>query len=97
MPHGYVRPWVKKTARDTGHILVNWTFGCDWKPLSPADIALAYGGNIRGGAILLLHDGGGKRSRTLDALPKIIEEAQAMGYSIVPLGTLLGLDPAAGK
>ncbi|OGS18953.1 MAG: hypothetical protein A2219_08005 [Elusimicrobia bacterium RIFOXYA2_FULL_50_26] len=97
MPHGYVRPWVKKTARDTGHILVNWTFGCDWKPLSPEDIAAAYGTNIRSGAIFLMHDGGRNRARTLDALPKIIEEAQSRGYAIVPLGTLLGLEATTTK
>jgi len=42
------------------------------------------------GSIILLHDGGGDRSQTLAALPKIIEGARAKGLDIVPLYELLG-------
>jgi cellulose synthase/poly-beta-1,6-N-acetylglucosamine synthase-like glycosyltransferase len=37
-----------------------------------------------------LHDGGGDRSQTAAALPKIIEGIRAKGLEIVPLSTLLG-------
>ena len=39
---------------------------------------------------VLLHDGGGDRSRTVLALPEIIEGAHARGLQIVPLHQLLG-------
>lgn len=42
------------------------------------------------GSIILLHDGGGNRSQTVAALPKIIEGVRAKGLTIVPLNELLG-------
>ena len=42
------------------------------------------------GSIVLLHDGGGNRSQTVAALPKIIEGIRAKGLQIVPLYELLG-------
>jgi peptidoglycan-N-acetylglucosamine deacetylase len=42
------------------------------------------------GSIILLHDGGGDRSQTVAALPKIIEGIRAKGLTIVPLYELLG-------
>jgi peptidoglycan-N-acetylglucosamine deacetylase len=42
------------------------------------------------GSIILLHDGGGNRSQTVAALPKIIEGIRAKGLQIVPLYELLG-------
>ena len=42
--------------------------------------------------VILLHDGGGDRSETLAALPRIIEGLQKAGYRFVPASTLAGLD-----
>jgi len=42
------------------------------------------------GNIILLHDGGGRRERTLDALPLIIDGARARGFEFVPVYELLG-------
>ena len=41
------------------------------------------------GNIILLHDAGGDRSQTLEALPRIIEYLQARNDTIVPLSKLL--------
>lgn len=41
------------------------------------------------GNIVLLHDGGGNRSETVRALPMIIRELRARGYSLVRISTLL--------
>ena len=46
------------------------------------------------GSIILLHDGGGDRSATVDALPMLIETLRARGYQIVPVSQLLGLTSA---
>ncbi len=43
------------------------------------------------GQVVLLHDGGGNRSQTLAALPKIIETLQAKGYKFVTISQLAGL------
>jgi cellulose synthase/poly-beta-1,6-N-acetylglucosamine synthase-like glycosyltransferase/peptidoglycan/xylan/chitin deacetylase (PgdA/CDA1 family)/spore germination protein YaaH len=50
-------------------------------PCSPTD--------QRCGNIILLHDGGGDRSQTVLALPKIIEGIRARGYQVVPVYQLL--------
>lgn len=47
----------------------------------------------RPGAIILFHDGGGDRSQTVAALPRIIERLQQRGYRLVTLPELLRDDP----
>jgi cellulose synthase/poly-beta-1,6-N-acetylglucosamine synthase-like glycosyltransferase/spore germination protein YaaH/peptidoglycan/xylan/chitin deacetylase (PgdA/CDA1 family) len=42
------------------------------------------------GNIVLLHDGGGDRSHTLEALPQIIDDLRAEGYEFVSVSSLLG-------
>ena len=47
------------------------------------------------GHVVLLHDSGGNRSQTVEALPRLIDALRADGYEIVSLSTLVGLSPAA--
>jgi len=42
------------------------------------------------GSVILMHDGGGNRQPTVDALPKLIEALEARGYKIVPISELIG-------
>ena len=42
------------------------------------------------GSIILLHDGGGDRQATVDALPVLIDALRAKGYEIVPVSELVG-------
>ncbi|HEX3817152.1 MAG TPA: polysaccharide deacetylase family protein, partial [Chthoniobacterales bacterium] len=44
----------------------------------------------RDGNIILLHDGGGDRSETVAALPRILDYLATRGDSVVPLSTLIG-------
>jgi cellulose synthase/poly-beta-1,6-N-acetylglucosamine synthase-like glycosyltransferase len=46
------------------------------------------------GQIILLHDSGGDRSHTIEALPALIDALRAHGYEIVTVGELAGLTPA---
>ncbi|RZF65784.1 glycosyltransferase [Sphingomonas populi] len=41
--------------------------------------------------IILLHDGGGNRQQTVDALPQIIEQLRAKGIRFVPVSALAGI------
>jgi cellulose synthase/poly-beta-1,6-N-acetylglucosamine synthase-like glycosyltransferase/peptidoglycan/xylan/chitin deacetylase (PgdA/CDA1 family)/spore germination protein YaaH len=41
-------------------------------------------------SVLLLHDGGGNRARTVAALPVIIDALRSHGYELVPVSRLLG-------
>jgi peptidoglycan/xylan/chitin deacetylase (PgdA/CDA1 family) len=44
------------------------------------------------GAIVLMHDGGGDRSRDVIALPQIIEKFQSYGYELVTLNEMIQAD-----
>ena len=43
------------------------------------------------GQIILLHDGGGDRSNTVEALPKLIDALRAKGFELVTVSDLAGL------
>ena len=45
----------------------------------------------RKGQVVLLHDGGGDREQTVEALPRIIDGLRAEGYQFVTVSTLAGL------
>lgn len=48
---------------------------------------------VQPGSIVLFHDGGGDRSQTVEALPRIIEGLQADGYELVTIPQLLRDSP----
>src|SRR5690606_10637793 len=43
------------------------------------------------GTVVLLHDGGGDRTQTVEALPQLIDELRARGFRFVTISELLGL------
>jgi peptidoglycan-N-acetylglucosamine deacetylase len=43
-----------------------------------------------GGNVVLLHDSGGDRSQTVQALPRLIAELRAAGFELVTVGDLMG-------
>jgi GT2 family glycosyltransferase len=48
----------------------------------------------RPGQVILLHESGGDRSRTVEALPDLIDAIRAHGYKLVTIGDLAGMTPA---
>ena len=48
---------------------------------------------MRPGAIILMHDAGGQRQQTIEALPQIIKAARAKGFKLVTVPQLLAADP----
>jgi spore germination protein YaaH/peptidoglycan/xylan/chitin deacetylase (PgdA/CDA1 family) len=46
-----------------------------------------------GGQVILLHDSGGNRERTVEALPHLIDALRANGYRLVTVAELAGLRP----
>jgi len=46
------------------------------------------------GQVVLLHDSGGNRKRTVAALPKLIDALRAHGYRLVTVSDLAGMTPA---
>lgn len=61
------------------------------KPRSVSDIVESVWKDRDAGSVLLLHDGGGDRSKTIAALPRIIERLKANGYTFVTVSALSGL------
>lgn len=96
MPNGYDRPWVKQVAAELGYTLVNWTYGSDWTALSEDKMTAEYLKALKPGAILLLHDGGGKaKERNLRIVEAVLAEAKKKGLMPVRLDDLLGIQTAS--
>jgi peptidoglycan/xylan/chitin deacetylase (PgdA/CDA1 family)/sulfur carrier protein ThiS len=60
----------------------------DWEGASASEITQRVIAGVHPGAVVLLHDGGGSRDETVKALPVIIEQLQAKGYTFVSLDEL---------
>ncbi len=70
----------------------------DWKKPDPANIVSTAltrlaDRTVRPGQVILLHDSGGNRSRTVEALPVLIDALRAHGYTLVTIGQLAGMAP----
>jgi cellulose synthase/poly-beta-1,6-N-acetylglucosamine synthase-like glycosyltransferase/peptidoglycan/xylan/chitin deacetylase (PgdA/CDA1 family)/spore germination protein YaaH len=70
----------------------------DWKKPDPANIVATSLSRLadtrRPGQVILLHDSGGDRSRTVIALPLLIDALRAHGYKLVTVADLAGMTHA---
>jgi peptidoglycan/xylan/chitin deacetylase (PgdA/CDA1 family) len=62
----------------------------DWSRPGPSAIYSRVVGGAHPGAIILMHDGGGDRSETVAALPRIINTLKSRGYHLVTVTEILG-------
>jgi peptidoglycan/xylan/chitin deacetylase (PgdA/CDA1 family) len=85
-PFGGRRPGVLRTVRDLGLTPIMWNVtGYDWDTPPSAVIEQKVSRQIRGGDVILLHDGGHKemgadRSQTVLATDHLIAKYKAEGY-----------------
>lgn len=91
-PGGNIDDKAYTEAVKQGLGTVLWTVDPrDWgRGQSAAAIEKAVVNATRSGSVILLHDGGGDRSQTIAALPKIIRRLKASGYEFVLLDDLPG-------
>ena len=95
-PFGGRRPAVLRIARQLGLEPVMWNVtGYDWNAPSSGHIERKVTSQVRGGDVILLHDGGHKqfgadRSRTVAATRSLIARYQAEGYEFVTIPQMLG-------
>jgi peptidoglycan/xylan/chitin deacetylase (PgdA/CDA1 family) len=61
----------------------------DYRQLPAQDLVKNVMEKAHPGAIVLMHDGGGKQSATVEALPQIIAKLQELGYRFVTVPELL--------
>jgi peptidoglycan/xylan/chitin deacetylase (PgdA/CDA1 family) len=62
---------------------------CDWALPGTAAITDTVLAQVRPGSIVLMHDGGGDRSQTAEALPAVVEGLLARNYRFARVDELL--------
>jgi peptidoglycan/xylan/chitin deacetylase (PgdA/CDA1 family) len=85
-PKGHFNKAVATRLAARGVSTVLWSDDPgDWaRPSTPRIVQRVLTG-LKPNAIVELHDGGGDRSQTVEALPKIVEGIRAQGYDIAPI------------
>ena len=105
-PFGGRRPAVFRIARELGLEPVMWNVtGYDWNAPPAAEIERKVIRQIRGGDVILLHDGGHKqigadRSQTVLATDRLIARFKERGYEFVTIPQMMpcpGEDQGLGK
>jgi len=90
-PGGAVDSSVIATAGGLGMETILWDVDpADWTAPGSAAVYSRIVGAVQPGSIVLMHDGGGDRSGTLAALPRIIDTLRGRGYSFATVSQLLG-------
>lgn len=94
-PYGARRPRTLSTVRELGLTPVSWTITCyDWKPTSAEKVEFHAMRQIRGGDVILLHDGGhlalnADRTHTVNAVASMVPKLIDQGYEFVTIGDWL--------
>jgi peptidoglycan-N-acetylglucosamine deacetylase len=94
-PFGGRRPAVLRIARRMGLEPIMWNVtGHDWNADSAGQIERKVAGQVRGGNVILLHDGGHRhfgadRSCTVTATDRLISRFKSEGYEFVTIPEML--------
>lgn len=89
-PKGVINEMTQKAISDSGHITVLWDLGLEnSRCQTPAEMSARILKNIRPGSIILLHDGRLVRSKSVQALPMMLDGLKENGYSFVTVTELL--------
>lgn len=92
-PGAVFRPSFLAVARKHDYrVVLGSAYTSDTRRPPARYISWAMNRMTRPGAVLVLHDSGGDRSRTVAALPEIIDHAHAQGYTFVTLDELLAFE-----
>jgi peptidoglycan-N-acetylglucosamine deacetylase len=93
-PYGVYNSNTLALLHKYGMLMVMWTVDSnDYLRPGAARIVKTVISGARPGAIILLHDAGGDRQQTIDALPLIIRKLRARGYRLVTVPRLILDDP----
>ena len=81
-----------RVVRDLGYLTVAESIDPDdWERPGAQAIFDRVKNQRATGSVILMHDGGGDRSQTVEALPEIIDWLRSRGDVIVPLGDIINL------
>jgi len=93
-PYGSFSPATLQVLRLERMLMVLWTVDTkDFQRPGKQRISYTALSGARGGAIILMHDGGPDRSQTLHALPAIIKHLRQRGFHLVTVPKLVRDDP----
>jgi len=86
-PGGSYNEYVVEEARRLGMRVVTWSVDPqDWRPgTTSKKIVRSVLNHVRPGSIVLMHDGGGNRGATVNALPRIIRGIRKMRLKLVTI------------
>ncbi|MBD1922780.1 polysaccharide deacetylase family protein [Microcoleus sp. FACHB-831] len=97
-PGGMMNNGLVAYAQKKNYVIAMWSSdSIDYRPFSPDRLVHNMLKNAKPGGILLMHDGGGDRSRTVKALPRLISELRKQGYKFVTLTELLEMQDKEEK
>ncbi len=90
-PGGAVDAGLVSRARALGMTTINWDVDPrDWTSPGAGAIAANVIANARNGSIVVMHDGGGPRGQTVQALPRILSHFRRRGFRFVTITELTG-------
>jgi peptidoglycan-N-acetylglucosamine deacetylase len=90
-PDGRVTPALVKRAKAERLMTIDWDVDPrDWSDPGVESIVANVIHHARNGSIVVMHDGGGNRTQTVEALPRILSHFGHRGYQFVPVTELLG-------
>lgn len=85
-----------QVAQGLGYLTVGHSLDPkDWQKPGAEELVERVKAGRAFGRVILLHDAGGDRRQTVEALPAILDYLETRGDRVVPLGELIGLAPAA--
>jgi peptidoglycan-N-acetylglucosamine deacetylase len=99
-PYGYLEDSQVESLREKGYKAILWSIDTqDWYVAWTRDlnggatIAKKVTDHLHGEAIVLMHDGGGARHLTIQAVDQLIPALKAQGYRFVTVDQLIGVKP----
>lgn len=92
-PGGCITKEQLDSIKKNGQVVVLWSVDSkDWRDPGVNQIVKNVMDHVFPGAIILMHDGGYRRTQTVKALATVIDSLKSEGYRIVTLSELKALD-----
>ena len=102
-PYGGRRPGTLSAVRKLGLEPIMWNVTCyDWKATSADKVVAHAQRQIRGGDVILMHDGdqarmGADRRHSVEATQRLISHYKAQGYGFVTIPEMMGKPLASSQ